>query len=110
MGTLVNTRGKSPKTISAVTTLLKSGVANIEKAQQISINDLLRLGYQFSGKRVLLGGSPHVYALAEMLDEDSKKPAAFCYLYSIKKQSGVVLKENIHYYVDKLQVILKEKK
>jgi hypothetical protein len=78
-------------------------IGDIKTCRKITVVQLHELGYIVSTRRMVIANPKEehpVFYVAEILDEDTKTATSFCYLYSINKRTGVILKHKYDYYVE----------
>lgn len=68
--------------------------------KQIRAFDIKELGYAFSSRKIAVGKEGKAsFQIYEILDEESKKAASFCYLYNNRKKSGIILSMPYDHYI-----------
>ncbi len=81
--------------------LIISTFTGSKSTRRITPNELKKLGYIFSSKRIGLGKLEEKeasYIINEVLLEDTERAATFSYLYSIDNQTGIILNHPFEYY------------
>lgn len=82
--------------------LIISTLAGAKASKKITPDELKKLGYKFTSKRIGLGKVEEKeasYIINEVIQDDEfEKPAGFCYLYSIRNQTGIILSNTFKYF------------
>lgn len=75
---------------------------DLSRQRKLESRELRSLGYIISTRKLTLGkpGEDTGIFIAEVLDEDTKKPTSFCYLYSVHKRTGIILAKKYDYYIN----------
>lgn len=79
-----------------------SDLGDISTCKQVRPFDLRELGYVLSDRKIVVGSSTDHQAshlIYEVLDQDTKRAASFCFLYSKSVQMGIVLKQSYDHYI-----------
>lgn len=81
-------------------------IGDITKYKAVDKDKLKALGYDISKNYIKVwtekkNKTPN-FIIHEVLDEDTNKPASFCYLYSIPKKSGLVIILPFQTYLDRM--------
>ena len=91
---------------------LVADIGDIKQYKTISKKDLQNLGYIFSDISIavqLNGTAKTPFRLYEVLDEDSKEPVSFSYLFHIEKDTGLIIKYPFERYRSVVKQIKEER-
>jgi hypothetical protein len=76
---------------------LKEDYKKLNNPKEFRIEDINAMGYLVSDRQMIIG-KPPLFELGELVDDRTKKPAPFCYLYYPVDGIGWILTETYDFY------------
>jgi hypothetical protein len=76
---------------------LKADYKKLSNPKEFRIEEVNGLGYLISDRQMVIG-KPPLFELGELVDDRTKKPAPFCYLYYPTDGIGWLLPETYDHY------------
>lgn len=68
------------------------------KVKSITPKELKELGYEFTTEQIPLGDRPYKWGILHVKNVGNTKEVSFCYLFSTRSMTGMILPNPYYYY------------